>query len=142
MIIGGIILFIIGIGTLKVAVDVIKGGEILSNKELSVGFDNIHSYVEKILIPLGFEEEKAGWGPVFKRGEQTIQLTMNMRDQEFWLQIANKSKPITNPKKNIIINVPEFDISISYPITDIEGFKGAVQEKLSEWLRDQNQNIT
>jgi hypothetical protein len=138
IILGGIILFVIGIGTLQATVAVIKDKNILLDDELHAGFANIRSYVKETLLPLGFEEEDAVFGTAYRRGELFVELSKNMRDQEFWLQIASKSRSVISRKNNTTIDLPDFEISISFPLNNIEGFKNATYEKLSEWLKEQN----
>ena len=141
MIIGGIILLIIGIASLRVALDVLKGGELLLEDELDAKFADIRSYVSETLLPLGFEEESSDFYTTYKRGEFVVQLSNDKRDQEFSLLLASKSKSMsmTDRKKEITYDVPDFEVSINFPFSnDMEGFKSAVYEKLPDWLREQN----
>jgi hypothetical protein len=140
MILAGIILFVIGIGILRAAVDVIKGAELLSDDELDAGFADIRSYVRETLLPLGFEEENSDFYTTYKRGELIVQLANDKRDQEFSLLFATKSKSmsITDKKKHISFDMPDFEISVIFPFSNIEGFRMSVYEKLPQWLKEQN----
>ena len=137
MILGGIIFIVISIGFLRVAVNATKGIELISDEELDTGFAAIRSHVKESLIPIGFEEEDAGFGNFFyRKGDFIVQLSRDIRDQNYLLQIANKTKTMAMKKQSL--NVPDFEISISFPLNNIEEFKSEVYEKISEWIKEQN----
>ncbi len=140
IILGGIILLLIGAAFIRVAVDVMKGAELLLDDELDAKYTEIRSYVSETLLSIGFEEENSDFYTTYTRGEIFVQLSNDKRDQEFSLLIANKSKPISmiDKKKKITFDVPDFEISVIFPFSNIEGFKSAVYEKLPDWLREQN----
>lgn len=140
MILGGIVLFVIGIGIMRVALGVIRGAKLLLDDELDAKFADIHSYVSEILLPIGFEEENSDFYTTYKRGELVVQLSNDKRDQQFSLLIATKSKPMSMvyKKKKTTYNAPDFEISINSPFSNIEGFTSAVYEKLPDWLGEQN----
>lgn len=142
MIIAGIILFLIGLGILRAAFDVIKGAELLSDDELDAGFADIRSYVGETLLPHGFQEEHSDFYTTYKRGELIVQLSNDKREQKFSLLFATKSKSMsmTDNKKKISFDVPDFEISVVFPFNNIEGFRMSVHEKLPQWLKEQNLN--
>ena len=136
MIFASISLFVIGVGFLRVAIYVMKGAKFLSNDELDAGFAEIRSHISETLLPLGFEEVLEDFYTTYKRGERTVQLANDKRDQQFSLLLATKSKSLSRAGR--ALDVPDFEISVMFPFNDLEGFRMSAHEKLHQWLKEQN----
>ncbi len=99
----------------------------------------LRSFFREALLPIGFKEKQEdagiGFSATYSRGELTVQLGKDVRDNYYFFQAANQLNIVEG--KGESYNLPNYDFTIGDDAKNAESFKGKVRMKLTAWLAEQ-----